>query len=361
MAFVDDLARATSRLQVNLPQAAIGGSSSIYNLLSAFMSSKADTDFLIAQSSLNMFLTTATGAALDTKASDYGVSRNLGIPATVTLVFSTQANAVTTINIPAGVFVSTPGDGVTTIAQAFVTQVATTIAAGTNTSAPVPANCTVSGIIGNVATGSVTVVVTPLGPINYTVTNTALATPGTDPDTDAVLRNKVLAQLLPKYGTNAISSAILAAGAYDAYVATSAGAITYYYSDILGGQPAALTTAVAAAVVASSPANLATTPAAFTVTNYTAAGSIVVTFTAPIAFQGGAYLANVQLAVMAYIQGLTHGQTPNTYGISNYVQSAVGYLINFNCSTAFTTATNTALYRATGVASTVVSATATWV
>jgi len=361
MAFSDDLARAASRLQANLPQAAVGGSSALYNLLSAFMSSKADTDYLIAQSSLNMFLTTASGSALDAKASDYGVSRNLGTPAVVTLVFSTQANAVTTINIPAGVIVSTPGDGVTTIAQAFVTQTATTIAAGTNTSAAVAANCTVNGIIGNVAIGAVSVLITPLGPIAYTVTNTALATPGVDPDTDPVLRNKILAQLLPKYGTAAVSAAILAAGAYDAYVATSAGAITYYYSDVLGAQPGALTTAVAAAVVASSPANLAVTPAAFTVTNYTSAGTIAITFTAPIALQSGPYLANVQLAVMAYIQSLYHGQTPTNYGMSAYVQAVVGNLINFNCSTTFTTATNTTLYRATGVASTVVTATPTWV
>lgn len=361
MAFSDDLSRAANRLQANLPQAAVGGSSALYNLLSAFMSSKADTDYLIAQSALNMFLTSATGSALEAKASDYGVSRNLGVASVVTLVFSTQANAVTTVSIPAGAIVSTPGDGVTTIAQAFVTQVATTIAAGTNTSAPVAATCTISGIVGNVANGSVNVVITSLGPISYTVTNTALTTLGVDPDTDQTLRNKVLAQLQPKYGTLAISSAILAAGAYDAYIATSAGAITYYYSDVLGAQPAALTAAVAAAVVSSTPASLATTPAAFTVTNYTAAGSIAISFTAPVSLQNGPYLANVQLAVMAYIQSLVHGQTPTVYGMSTYVQVVVGNLINFNCPTVFTTATATALYRATGVASTVVVATPTWV
>ena len=198
MTFTTDLARAANRIQANLPQASVGGTSIFYKLISAFQSSKADTDYKIAASSVNMFLASASGTPLAVKVNDYGVNPSGGTASAVAVLFSVQLVATAPLTIGSGTAVSTAGDGITTIAQVFTTQAPVTIAAGQFTAgAGITAVTNTSGTsIGTaIAAGTLTISSNPanLGITAFTLwTVTATATGGAGVGFYSVFKNGVL-------------------------------------------------------------------------------------------------------------------------------------------------------------------------
>jgi hypothetical protein len=247
---------------------------------------------------------------------------------------------------------------------------------------------TQNGAAGNVAAGTIVAFatqVTNLVVSNATADGGTAATGGSDPDADAVVRSKVSAIITPRWGTAAVEAAILAVpGVYDAYVSdpqNGSGVITYYWCDALGNQTnssypnmaSQVTTAVQQAIPPSVTANSAT----FSVQNLT---SIAVSYSAPSAVQTSTVAPQIQAAVVAYVQGngnprsgLQHNQIPNAFAMGAAVQSGLNAQSNAPLNvtpvvglTLFTLtsttpaigdASQTTLYRVTGVPSAVVVAT----
>lgn len=136
-----------------------------------------------------MFPQTAQGKYLDYHAQLRGLTRKSPIKSTVLLYFYV-ANAVgATLAIPKGTICSTSGDkGVR-----FITTEDSYIAAGMK-AIYVRAEAMEYGNRGNVATGTVTVLVTlPLTDLK--VTNTTLVTVGVDEESDDSLRRRVLSSM----------------------------------------------------------------------------------------------------------------------------------------------------------------------
>lgn len=394
MAFADNLATFTQRMTANLPSASVGGQSVLLNLAQAFLSADADTQYLIQQATPNLFVTQATGANLDAVVANYGVSRNLGVVATGSVVFSIQAAATATITIPSGTVLSTVGDGVTTIPQLFVTGATATINISATSSNSVAVTATVPGSAGNVLASAISLIVTPVSSATYTVANASSTTGGTDPDTDQTLRNKALVAIVGKYTAAQVQAAILAVpGVFDAYVfdpQSGSGFIYYYWCDSTGaatgttggsivgsGAPdstnylsgatlAGLAATVDAAVRAVLPPNI--TPRignaggspdqVFNAVNLTA---VAVTWSGPANLQAGTIDPLIQAAVAAYVLALKHNQAVTVFGMSQAVQTALGgVLSNFTLTSTTPSSSGSAqttIYRLNGSPTSVVTVT----
>lgn len=372
MAYSDSVALFQARCLANLPQAAVGGNSVIYNLAQAFLAADADTNYALTQSTPNLFLAQATGSALDAKAADYGVSRNIGVAAIASVVFSVQSAAPATLTIPAGTLISTVGDGIVTVPVIYVTTAVATISSGFTASNAVSAVAQTNGVVGNVAIGAVSVVVTSFSFGAATVTNAAPATGGVDPDSDATLRNKAFAAISAKYSTTAIQAAIMAVpGVFDAYVfdpQDGGGKIAYMWCDVSGATPglsgttpgsttvsgtitaATLAASVDAAVLAVLPPNITPVRSSFIVDNVTA---VSVVWSGPSTLSTSTIDPLIKAAVVGYLQGLVHNQIPTVFGMSQYVQFQLGFsLSNFTITSSTPTfsgsAANNTIWRCTG-------------
>lgn len=367
MSLADALARFQARAQSNLPQLAVGGTSVAFNLARAFLSDAEDTRYLITQSAPNMAVSTATGAALDAKAADYGITRGPGTYSTGTVIFSVPSGvAPVTYTFPAGTVLSTPGDGVTSQPVYFTTTAATSISSGSSSSPSVAVQAQKAGSGGTVGAGAISVIVTA-GLSGFTVTNAAGTSAAIDPDTDTQLRARIFSTIAPRYAAAALAATALAvSGVYDVYVLDpqdGTGGLTISWADVLGAQPGATGTALQAAVNAVLPAGIkasAITYAAFTIDNVTA---MALSYSAPTSVLSSTIEPQIQTAVKAYIQGLVHNQVPTIFGLISYVVQATGYVL-FNLVYTSSTPTivgatpsNTTLWRLTGNAPSVVSLT----
>lgn len=135
-------------------------------------------------------LQTNEGEYLERRAAEYGITRKAGTKATATLTVTGVDGAT----FPAGAQILSPSGLI------FVTGAAATISGGTVT---VTATAAAAGAAYNVAAGSLTQLIRNIVGIT-SVTNAAAATGGTDDETDAALRERVLFRLqLPITSGNA--------------------------------------------------------------------------------------------------------------------------------------------------------------
>lgn len=130
------------------------------------------------------FIDTATGVNLDRVAALLGIRRKQATKATGTVTFSRSSPATRDIVIPAGTRVSTQNGIIFATTQEAVLQ------AG-NTSVDVPVEATEPGSAGNVAAGTIVVLVDPVSGIDA-VTNTSATSGGSDVESDEQLRLRTI-------------------------------------------------------------------------------------------------------------------------------------------------------------------------
>lgn len=133
-----------------------------------------------------VFPQTSTGVYLDMHAETRGLVRKAAQPAQGTLRFSRQSAAANDMVIPAGVLCSTRPDP----QVQFETAQSATLPAG-QTALDVPARAVDAGRAGNVAAGSVCLMITP-APGFTSVTNPAAFAGGVDEESDEHLRARLL-------------------------------------------------------------------------------------------------------------------------------------------------------------------------
>ena len=371
MSLSDSVARFQARLGPNAPTLATTGANTILmQIANAVLADGEDTRSLITAGQSSLFIATAVGTALEAKAADYGITRNRGSAAAATVVFKSQTPLGQSLIIQSGTLVSTVGDNISSIPQVFrtglVAGAAPIFAAGQTISPVIPVINVAPSAAGNVAQGTITVIMTPLVAgisVSNAVGDGATAgSGGSDSDSDAQLRTQVYATIQPRYGSAAVENAILSvSGVYDAYVPIggSGGAFTYSYAapdGTLGG--ATLQNAVATAVATVLPPSITATAALFT--SVVTVTALTYNYSAPTAIAATTIEPLIVLAIQQYIQGvpvltpltrsgLIHNQIPTTFGMSQYVQVAIGYaLTNFSIGAttpAIAGAALTTLYR----------------
>jgi len=353
--YKDDLATAQLRLLANAPQLASTGRALSLALLQPFLGRMQDLEQLITVKEAGRDINTAVGSDLDLRGQSVGVSRPPGAPATIPvvggagLIFSTDAPVTSPLVIPAGTIVSTAGNGTTTTPLGFVTTAAAIISTGQTTAPPVGATAGTtaaglsSGSAGNVTVGTVTVVVSTSG---VHVTNTVAGQGGMDQADDPTYRTLILSALASKYGKVAVQLAITSIpGVYDAYVydpQDGLGTIPYIWSDINGNTPG-LTGATPGSLTVSGTVGAGTLAAtvdsgvlgvlpprntairsSFSVTNLTI---INVSYTVAPTISSTVIAPQIQAAIIAYVQGLRHGQAPDKFAMYLAVQQAVGFVL----------------------------------
>lgn len=242
-----------------------------------------------------------------------------------------------------------------------------------------PTTNAISGSDGNVAVDAITTL-TNTSVIGLEVTNpTAVdGTGGTilgmNPWSDAQYRQQLSVLLFPKYSVSQAEAAILSVPTvFDGLLVDpqdNTGNVTYYWCDVNGNQPgltypgsvptivpgstAALVDAALRAVL---PVGITPIPAAFTVTNLTSSAAIAITYSADASQLSTTIGPQIQTIVSAYVQGLSHGETPTAFGMISALAAAGVSLSDFLLTTSFSGAANTQIYRSTGAPSTVVSLT----
>jgi len=129
---------------------------------------------------------TKVGSDLDKFVALFGFARQGGTQSTGTVTFSTTLPAAVDTVIPAGSVISTQATN-TSSAISFVTTASVVLFNGT-TSVDAPIQCTVVGVAGNVAAGTITTIGNTAASIISSVTNTIATDGGTEIETDAALR-----------------------------------------------------------------------------------------------------------------------------------------------------------------------------
>lgn len=134
-----------------------------------------------------MFVETATGAELDKHGMQRGLVRKDAVASSGVLSFSAQFDTLSyDIEVPKGTICSTSGEN----PIRFITDESVVIKSGSE-SYSVNAHALTAGSNGNVASGTVTVVVTP-GIANITVNNENAFTGGSDAEDDKTFRNRII-------------------------------------------------------------------------------------------------------------------------------------------------------------------------
>ena len=136
------------------------------------------------------YLTTATGADLDNKVADLGLTRKDAVPATGSFTFRKNNPATATTIIPSGSMITT----VPTPSQAavvFITDHDVTLAIG-QTSVVVPATCQTAGSAGNIAAGTQLLISSAVPGLDTVTLETGIFD-GADQETDEDLRARGLA------------------------------------------------------------------------------------------------------------------------------------------------------------------------
>lgn len=155
----------------------------VYDLIAAWSMESTNLAIWLQQAVEAVFAQTAQSTYLDAIAAMYGLTRHEAVAATTTLQVAGANGTV----VPAGArFSSATSVGSTVAAQEFTTDVAVTI--GPTLVADVPATATIPGAAGNVASGSVQLIVGDAGGAPLTgvsaVVNQVAGTGGTDPEPD---------------------------------------------------------------------------------------------------------------------------------------------------------------------------------
>jgi len=381
----DSYAEWVARIGSNAP--ALSLSDMMYGVAFAqsILSDNQDIRRTLTQNTSNISVLTAVGMALDALAANVGIRRIPATPTIITEQFSraNPGDTTTTITISAGTVLTTQGDGVTVIPQGFSTNSVATISAGSATPVTVSMTATTAGGAGNVAPNSVTIpVVATGGAVAWTATNPAqgaggalgYTTAGTDGEYpspgagDVKLQARIQANTQPIYSSAAVTNAILAiSNVTDALVVdpqNGNGTLTYYWGQADGTTPglsgSTITTGTLAQTVDSAvrgvlPPNVVPTASAFTVTTLT---NVTVSFSAPATIATATVTPQIQVAIVAYVNALPHGQVPTVFGIINAVNAATGYVPS-NVTLTSTTptigaASTTGEYRITGTPSSVV-------
>lgn len=389
----DSYAIFQSRLAANWPSLSMADMMASVALAQAFLSDVQDVRVLLTQSAPNISAATATGDALVAQGANVGVRPVPATPTVVALQLSraNPGDTSTTIVVQANTVVSTQGgDGLSVIPQAFSLNSTATISSGQITApALVQATATTPGSASNVAPNTVVAPVVATGTgVAWTVTNPpqgaggvlGYTTAGTDGDGPqagaagtATFRYRIQAATAPIYSTAAMIAAMIATpgvAIFDAFVLDpqdGTSTLTYRWALVDGSTPglsgATITAGTPAAAVDAQvrsvlPPNVLPTANAFTVTNLT---SVSVSYSADPSQADATLRPQIQAAVVAYIQSLTHGQTPTQFGMQNAVNIATGYvLMNFQLTAAtpaIAAAAATQLYRANGTPTAVVSVT----
>lgn len=306
MSQADWFARRVGYLQALVPgvQAAYG--SNAWNIMTALSQGDANHDALIQQGVQNASLAYAVGPALYALGAGYGVFLQPAVYATAPLVFTLNpVNASAATTIPAGSVVMTPSSSGQAAVQ-FTTLADATIPANTANSNTVTGQCAVTGLAGNVPTGSVILPYSGV-PGGVTVTNPAAGgsagyVAGAPPQTDAsyrasvydAIQNKTAAARIEGVAkqTTGTFGSVFAAKVIDA--ADTHGNYTCYVSDIDGNASSPLQSAVQANIAAMGNIGLTLTVAALTLVTQ----NIVGTYT----LQPGAVDATVKAALIVAMQ-----------------------------------------------------------
>jgi len=143
------------------------------------------------------FASTTFGAYLDLRCEEHGLTRRPAVKAAGQVVFTGVGGTV----VPAGTRVATPADPVSgTASVEFATVAAATI--GPDGSAAADVEAVEAGAAGNVAAGTITLMVTPVPGVSG-VSNPAATGGGLDPEDDASLLNRYLQRVRsPSAGGN---------------------------------------------------------------------------------------------------------------------------------------------------------------
>ena len=263
---------------------------------------------------------TSTGSDLDSWMADYGFTRLSAVAATGQVTFARFTSTQQAL-IPVGATVQT-SDGT----QNFTVIIDTTNSAYNATLGGyvIPANTssvtilvqdTVAGSAGNVQSGTITVITTPIPGVD-TVTNASAFTNGIDPESDAAMRVRFVAYLasLSKATKTAVGYAISSVQQGLNYTLTenqNYNATTnngYFYvvvDDGTGSPPSGLLTNVGNAIDAVRP--LTSTFGVFAPVTTTA--NIAMTLTTATGYNHASVVTAVSAALTAFINSLTLGQS----------------------------------------------------
>lgn len=189
------LTRMINRVVARTSLTDINDGSSLKQVLAA-AAREDDDQFFQMVNLLDLFdIMKARGTDLDERAKEFNqalISRNQPRRATGTVVFS-RAGIVGTVTAGIGTQVQVPASG-STKAITAVTTVVGTITPGNTTSAPVAAQMTEAGIIGNVAPDTIVGFGTKPSGIDA-VTNPAAWTNGADLESDDSFRRRIIAEI----------------------------------------------------------------------------------------------------------------------------------------------------------------------
>ncbi|MCL5265217.1 MAG: baseplate J/gp47 family protein [Chloroflexi bacterium] len=270
----------------------------------------------------DMFLSTATGAALDSKCADLGIVRLQGARATGTVTFLRPVGASTTpaYTIPTGTQVSTLGDA-SNPSIYFETTTDAMLSSGSNT-VDVAIQAKERSTAGNVSAATITVIPTAIAGVG-SVTNAASTSGGADKETDAALRARALGSLAPLYSAAAlVAAAKSVAGIFDAVVSDPAdgtGSFTVYACDSSGILGAGLQSSVLTAVNARKV--IGTTPTVSAPTKTVQA--VTATVTVKSGYDAAIVKSNIQTAITNFINALKIGDDLIRYQMMVNVSDAV--------------------------------------
>ena len=183
------LARLQAALSVYDPTWDVSVGSATYKILESVANEIANANNNTVLQNYSYNVNTKANSDLDAFCNLFGVYRQLGKRASGVVTFYTTGTASSTTIIPVGTQVAVPVNGNNNASAIyFSTTVPQVIPAG-GVSVDVPVVATIPGTIGNVPANTITTVVSPITNITTINNNTGTAG-GTDPESDAALRNR---------------------------------------------------------------------------------------------------------------------------------------------------------------------------
>lgn len=182
------------------------------------------------------FVQTATGISLDKLAENKQTTRNPATYASGSVIFARASAAPQRYDIPAGTTVATADRTLM-----YVTTEDGYIDVGNTTSADIPISASEVGVIYNITPGTISAITTPVIGID-TVTNPDDISGGSDMETDAVFRARIMAYRADARGTmDAIRAALLDIDGVISLSVTEDTGNNLVYVYITGGADAEIT------------------------------------------------------------------------------------------------------------------------
>ncbi len=162
----------------------------VYTLLASVSVAVDALGLSIYMTRLAAYISTATGADLDAKVGDFGLTRNVAVAASGTFTFTKNTPAVVNTVVPSGSLISTIATA-SESAVVFVTDDDMTLLIG-NTSVDVPATAQVTGSGSNIAAGGQLLIASMVPGVDGVTLALAIEN-GADEETDDALRARGLA------------------------------------------------------------------------------------------------------------------------------------------------------------------------